>query len=196
MSLWCISFELGSQNFWAPIWNFDLAEPHQPQPQNPQDFCSMHKHAKAAVIYCLLAHLEYLCLIKSVIHTILSNIYLWTCCYGVCIGKMLRHVLLSLFSWRRPSLFSNLSWAESCPLGCDFIPLSNFQEKWNAPLFKGYERATMGGRAVCPSRLSLCLDGVSVCVFLGLGPAREGKTTLAEPNVVHKWEVSFLQLWN
>lgn len=48
--------------------------------------------------------------------------------------------------------------------------------------------------SACPSSLSLCLDSLSMCMFLGLGPAREGKTTLAEPNVVHKRKVSHVEI--
>ena len=37
----------------------------------------------------------YLCLIKTFVHTALSNFYLWTCRYGVCMRKMARNALLS-----------------------------------------------------------------------------------------------------
>ena len=37
----------------------------------------------------LLALPSYLFLIKSVINTVLSNFYLWICCYGVCMHKIL-----------------------------------------------------------------------------------------------------------
>lgn len=40
---------------------------------------------KVVVISCLLALLLYLCLVKSVVHSALSNFYYWwTCCYTVC----------------------------------------------------------------------------------------------------------------
>ena len=57
-----------------------------------QDGCSAHQ---AIAIYCLIALLSFLCLIKSVIHTVLSNFYLWTCYYSVCMHKTLHNALLS-----------------------------------------------------------------------------------------------------
>ena len=50
---------------------------------------------KVVVTSCLLAVLFYLDLIKWVIHTALSNFYLWTCCYTVFISKTQQNVFLS-----------------------------------------------------------------------------------------------------
>lgn len=44
------------------------------------------------------------------------------------------------------------------------------------------------------SRLALCMNGALTCVSLGLGPAREGKTALAEQDVVHDRKVGHLKL--
>ena len=49
---------------------------------------------KAVVINSLLAHLSYLCLTKSVVHTVLSHFYLCTCCYAVCMHKKQRNAFL------------------------------------------------------------------------------------------------------
>lgn len=70
----------------------------------------------------------------------------------------------------------------NCKLTCFFTTFSH-------ELIQGYDgRASsellnkpfdsMFGWCVC-----VC---VYMCLFLGLGPACEGKTTSAEPNVVHK----------
>lgn len=55
------------------------------------------------------------------------------------------------------------------------------------------ERAS-GGLGVGVSCLALCLNGALSCVFLGLGPAREGETTLAEQDVVHDRKVGHSKL--
>lgn len=44
------------------------------------------------------------------------------------------------------------------------------------------------------SCLALCMNGALTCVSLGLGPAREGKTALAEQDVVHDRKVGHLKL--
>jgi len=47
-----------------------------------QDGCSVHQQSvKAVVIYCFISTSVYLCLIKSVIHIVLSNFNLWTWCW-------------------------------------------------------------------------------------------------------------------
>lgn len=55
------------------------------------------------------------------------------------------------------------------------------------------ESWTRCGRKSFGSVLEWCAN---VCVSLGLGPAREGKTTLAEQDVVHDRKVGHFKLSN
>ncbi len=72
--LWCVPFELGSQNFRVPSWKFQpehslksdfqlgkSGDNHQPRPQNPIWLLRASASVKAVVMYCLLALLSYLC---------------------------------------------------------------------------------------------------------------------------------------
>lgn len=44
--------------------------------------------------YCLLELLSCMCFNKSVLKTVLSNFYPWTCCFGVCMHIIQCHALL------------------------------------------------------------------------------------------------------
>lgn len=75
-----------------------LEEPHQTQPQDPRwllhtstfsECCSNLLFISTSLL------LFYLFLIKSVVHKVQFNLYLWICCYRVCLNKILCNSLLS-----------------------------------------------------------------------------------------------------
>ena len=72
---------------------------------NKSENCSNTLFIKTSVLFVWL-----MCLIKSVIHTVLSNFYLWTCCYGVCMCKIPRNALISTGIANMITIANNNNW--------------------------------------------------------------------------------------
>jgi len=134
-SLRCVPFVLGGRNFRVPSRKFprklksDFQLGKSDESHNVdleiQDGCSVHQQSVKAVLYTVFSTSVYLCVIKSVVHTVLSNFYVWT---SVCMCKTPRNTWLSTGKTWRPSWFLQL-FTTSFP-----VLTYDFWGKWNAPL--------------------------------------------------------------
>lgn len=61
---------------------------HAPAPTSKSKMAAPRINScESCKIHCSLALLSYLCVIKSVLHTVLSNFDLWPCIFSVCMSK-------------------------------------------------------------------------------------------------------------
>lgn len=97
--------EVGISEFWDGNFNLNASWSWISDPEslenltNPvfkiQVSCFMDQLEKTLKHVFLFKLLSNLCVFKSVTHTVLSNLYLWTCCFSVCKPKLPCDVALS-----------------------------------------------------------------------------------------------------